>query len=109
MSFSKTISVFAALTGIFGTSVAAFKLVHDSQNTSTHEPNVDYQQHIDQLQEKIVKLEAQTQILTPPPPVTLPEPTTDTPVEAPKPVMLPAPPPPPPPLENDKTLQSSSN
>lgn len=105
MSFSKTISVFAALTGIFGTSVAAFKLVYDSQNIPIQEPTIEYQRHIDQLQEKISKLEVKTQVVTPPPPVSLPEPTTNTSEDEPKPVMIPEPPP----IDNDQTIQTTSN
>ena len=52
MSFSKTISVFAALASIFGAGAAGWKLSQESQNKP-----VDVQQDISVFEEKINELE----------------------------------------------------
>lgn len=73
MSFSKTVSVVAALTSIFGASIAGFKLAQDNQVKSTEEVNTKYEEHITQLQEKIAGLEKQLTNVNPPTPVVLPQ------------------------------------
>jgi hypothetical protein len=87
MSFSKTVSIFAALSSIFGASIAGFKLAQDNQLNTP------------QLEEKVQQLEKQ-----------LEEATTQKPVEqvapapqiiAPQPATLPPVTPPPPVPEND--------
>jgi len=94
MSFSKTISVVAALASIFGAGAAGWKLANDNQTKPAEEVNKTYEQHITELQQKISTLEQQA---TPPAPVPLPQ-QTPTPQVAPKPAILPpvAPPPAPP-------------
>lgn len=97
MSFSKTISVFAALCSVFGASIAGFKLAQDSQATPKEDVTQKYEQHITELQEKISGLEKQLTNVNPPPVVSLP-PQTQTVVKqvpAPTTPQLPSPPSPP--------------
>jgi hypothetical protein len=93
MSFSKTISVVAALASIFGAGAAGWKLANENQTKPAEEVNTTYEQHITELQQKIADLEKQT--ATPPAPVPLPQ-QTPTPQVAPKPATLPPVVPPPP-------------
>jgi hypothetical protein len=91
MSFSKTISVFAALASIFAAGATGWKLA-DSQKEVPLSP----------LDQKVMELEkkldqAQQPQVTPPP-INLPAPTIQT---SPQPNVLPAPTPPPPVPEND--------
>jgi len=95
MSFSKTISVVAALASIFGAGAAGWKLANENQTKPAEEVNTTYEQHITELQQKIADLEKQT--ATPPAPVPLPQ-VSVAPQTAPKPAILPpvaAPPAPP--------------
>ena len=94
MSFSKTISVVAALASIFAAGAAGWKLANENQTKPAEEVNNTYEQHITDLQKKIADLEKQTS--TPPAPVPLPQ-QTPTHQVAPKPAILPpvAPPTPP--------------
>jgi hypothetical protein len=90
MSFSKTVSVFAALASIFAAGATGWKLA-DSQKEVPLSP----------LDQKVMELEkkldqAQQPQVTPPP-VSLPAPTVQT---APQLNVLPAPTPPPPVPEN---------
>lgn len=93
MSFSKTISVVAALASIFGAGAAGWKLANENQTQPAEEVNTTYEQHITELQQKIADLEKQT--ATPPAPVPLPQ-QTPTHQVAPKPATLPPVVPPPP-------------
>jgi len=82
MSFSKTVSVFAALASIFAAGATGWKLA-DSQKEVPLSP----------LDQKVMELEkkldqAQQPQVTPPP-VNLPQPTVQT---APQPTILPPPP-----------------
>jgi len=97
MSFSKTVSVFAALASIFAAGAAGWKLANENQTKPVEEVNNTYEQHITELQQKIADLEKQT--ATPPAPVPLPQ-QTPTPQVAPKPATLPPVVPPPPPVPN---------
>lgn len=63
MSFSKTVSVFAALGSIFIAAATGYKLAKDNQ-----QPNV-YEDRIKQLEEQLT----QSQQTTPPKPITLPQ------------------------------------
>ena len=83
MSFTKTISAVAALSSIFGVSVAGYKLAESSANTL--QPT---------LEEKIIQLEKQLEeVKTQKPVVKVVQPE---PVVAPAPVILPPVTPPPP-------------
>jgi hypothetical protein len=84
MSFSKTVSVFAALASIFAAGAAGWKLANENQTKPAEEVNKTYEQHITDLQKKISELENKATT-----PVTIPAPQ-------PQPVILPpvAPPPP---------------
>lgn len=109
MSFSKTVSVFAALASIFGASVAGYKLAKDSQPEETQKLDAKIEQLEQQLSDKTAQLQVpqtaqlqvpqvvpaptqlpHTQPQTTPPPVTLPSPPVTL-------VPAPAPTPPPPP------------
>ncbi len=97
MSFSKTISVVAALASIFGAGAAGWKLANENQTKPVEEVNTKYEQHITELQQKIATLEQQTTNVNPPAPVPLPQ-VSVAPQTAPKPAILPpvaAPPAPP--------------
>jgi len=84
MSFSKTVSVFAALASIFAAGAAGWKLSQDStpQDTSV------FEKKIVELENKLE--EAQQPQVTPAP-LKLPVPVVQT---APQPATLPPPPPP---------------
>ena len=85
MSFSKTVSVFAALASIFAAGAAGWKLA-DSQNEV---PLTPLDQKVMELEKK---LEEAQQPQVAPEPVKLPAPIVQT---APQPAVLPPPPPPP--------------
>ena len=76
MSFTKTISIVAALSSIFGVSVAGYKLAEGSANTL--QPT---------LEEKIIQLEKQLEEVKTQKPVV--EVAPPEPVVAPAPVILP--------------------
>jgi hypothetical protein len=82
MSFTKTISIVAALSSIFGVSVAGYKLAEGSANTPSPI-----------LEEKIIQLEKQLEEVTSQKPVV--EVAPPEPVVAPAPVILPPVTPPP--------------
>jgi hypothetical protein len=90
MSFSKTISVFAALASIFAAGATGWKLA-DSQKEVPLSP---LDQKVMELEKK---LEQTQQPQVTPPPINLPAPIVQTP---PQPNVLPAPTPPPPVPEN---------
>jgi hypothetical protein len=100
MSFSKTVSVCAALASIFAAGAAGWKLANENQTKPAEEINTKYEEHITELQQKISTLEQQATNVNPPAPVLLPQ-QTPTPQVAPKPDTLPpVVPPPPPPVPN---------
>lgn len=77
MSFSKTVSVCAALASIFAAGAAGWKLANENQTKPVEEVNTNYENHITELQQKISELEqkATTPVTIPAPqpqPVTLP-------------------------------------
>jgi predicted negative regulator of RcsB-dependent stress response len=84
MSFSKTVSVFAALASIFAAGAAGWKLANENQTRPAEEVNKTYEQHITDLQKKISELENKA--------------TTPVVIPTPQPATLPATPPPPPPV-----------
>ena len=100
MSFSKTVSVFAALASIFAAGAAGWKLANENQTKPADEVNQTYEQHITDLQQKIADLEKQTVNVNPSHVVPLPQ-QTSPPQVAPKPAILPPVTPPPPVPEND--------
>jgi hypothetical protein len=89
MSFTKTISAFAALASIFGVGLASWKISEDIKKTQTTP-----------LEEKIIKLEKQLEEMTLQNPVV--EVAQPRPVVAPEPVILPPVTPPPPVTETTK-------
>jgi hypothetical protein len=84
MSFTKTISAFAALASIFGVSVAGYKLAEGSTNIPSPI-----------LEEKIIRLEKQLEEVKTQKPVVEPQPQPLQ-LPAPEPVILPPVTPPPP-------------
>ena len=81
MSFSKTISVFAALASIFAAGAAGWKLAHNNDNQDSKQQE-EYQQKITDLEKQVTALQ-QKPIITPAPvaPVVLPsQPPTPPPV-----------------------------
>ena len=92
MSFSKTVSVFAALASIFAAGAAGWKLANENQTKPVEDVNQNYEEHINELQQKISSLEKQVTSPTPTP-VVLPQqqPTQFPPVT----------PPPPPPVNQE--------
>jgi hypothetical protein len=96
MSFTKTISVFAALASIFGAGAAGWKLAQDNNSQAPA-----YEKQIEELKQQVSTLEQQATNVNPPPPVALPTPQEPVSVQAPKPTPLPPPPvPPAPPTES---------
>ena len=88
MSFTKTISIFAALASIFGAGAAGWKLAQDDNQ----QPKI-YEERIQQLEEQLKQQSTQTTV---PQPVILP-PTQSQVQQAPQASQLPSPPPPVPP------------
>jgi hypothetical protein len=91
MSFSKTVSVFAALASIFAAGATGWKLA-DSQKEVPLSP---LDQKVMELEKKLEEVQ-EPQVV--PEPVKLPAPIVQT---SPQPNVLPAPTPPPPVPEND--------
>jgi hypothetical protein len=93
MSFSKTISVVAALASIFGAGAAGYKLSQESQVKPAEEVNTKYEQHITELQQQISGLQQQLVNTNPPPAVNLPpqQQTVVKPVTPPTTPQLPPP------------------
>jgi len=87
MSFTKTISIFAALASIFGAGAAGWKLAQDDNQ----QPKI-YEERIQQLEEQLKQQSTQT---AGPQPVTLP-PTQSQVQQVPQATQLPPPPPVPP-------------
>ena len=85
MSFTKTISIFAALASIFGAGAAGWKLAQDDNQ----QPKI-YEERIQQLEEQLKQQSTQTTV---PQPVILPP----TQTQVPQATQLPPPPPPVPP------------
>ena len=85
MSFTKTISIFAALASIFGAGAAGWKLAQDDNQ----QPKI-YEERIQQLEEQLKQQSTQTIV---PQPVILPP----TQTQVPQATQLPPPPPPVPP------------
>jgi hypothetical protein len=99
MSFSKTVSVFAALASIFSVGIASWKIVQEGKSIPAkpaEEVTTEYKSHITELQQQISGLEKQLTNTNPPPVVELPEPTVVKQVAPPTPTLPPTTPPPPP-------------
>lgn len=96
MSFTKTISTFAALASIFGVGAAGFKLAQDSQSANTQDAQIEYQEKIADLEKQVSSLKQEKVNTNPPPVVALPSPQISV-QQAPQPVVLPVAAPPPPP------------
>lgn len=81
MSFSKTVSVFAALATIFVAGTAGWKLANESQSQSAEQKQdvSEFQEKINQLEQELKQVKEQpkavfTQPLPPLPPVPEPKP-----------------------------------
>jgi hypothetical protein len=81
MSFSKTVSVCAALASIFAAGAAGWKLANEKETTPTPEINQTYEQNINELQQKISELEQKEPI-----PVATPTPQAVQPAVTPPPL-----------------------
>lgn len=97
MSFSKTVSVCAALASIFAAGTAGFKLAQDSQNSDTQNVQTKYEERITELQQQVSGLQQQLVNTSPPAPATLPQPQEVKQIPPTPPTLPPAPPPPQPP------------
>jgi hypothetical protein len=93
MSFSKTISVFAALASIFGAGITGWKLAEESKNSPpAQEPNInvfeekinDLEKQIEETKKPVVEV-PQPQVIQTPPPTILPPLPPLPPVPEPKP------------------------
>ena len=94
MSFSKTVSVVAALTSIFGAAAAGYKLSQDSQVNQT-QPN-PLEERIVQLEKELEEAKTQVTNVNPPTPAVLPQTQTQVqPQVTPTPPQLPPNPVPP--------------
>ncbi len=98
MSFSKTISVVAALASIFGAGAAGWKLSQESQVKPAEDVTTKYENQITELRQQVDTLQKQTTNVNPPPAVVLPQPQPQVQQQvAPAPTPLPytqSPPPP---------------
>jgi predicted negative regulator of RcsB-dependent stress response len=65
MSFSKTISVFAALASIFGAGAAGWKLTQESQDKPIQQDVSVFEEKINQLEEKLKEKEETPQTQQP--------------------------------------------
>jgi len=88
MSFSKTISVVAALASIFGAGAAGWKLSQESQVKPAEDVTTKYENQITELRQQVDTLQKQTTNVNPPPAVVLPQPQVQQQV-APAPTPLP--------------------
>lgn len=68
MSFSKTISTFAALTTIFGASIAAWKVVQYNQSQEPEIETKKLEQKIEELQKQLDESKTILNAPSPPPP-----------------------------------------
>ena len=84
MSFTKIISAVAALSSIFGVSIAGYKLAESSANT----PSPILEEKIIQLEKQLEEVKTQKPVVevAPPQPVVVPEPVILPPVTPPPPV-----------------------
>ena len=84
MSFTKTISAVAALSSIFGVSIAGYKLAEGSANTlkpTLEEEIIQLEKQLEEVKtQKPVVEAAPPEPVTPPPPVILPPLTPPPPV-----------------------------
>ena len=84
MSFTKTISAVAALSSIFGVSIAGYKLAEGSANTlkpTLEEKIIQLEKQLEEVKtQKPVVEAAPPEPVTPPPPVILPPLTPPPPV-----------------------------
>ena len=91
MSFSKTVSVCAALASIFAAGAAGWKLANENQTKPVEEVNTKYEEHITDLQQKISELEQKA--------------TTPVVIPASQPQPVVAPPAPPTPPTNQENVE----
>ena len=91
MSFSKTISVFAALASIFGAGITGWKLAEESKNPPpTQEPNINvFEEKISELEKQIEETKKPVEQVTQPQVQEVQQPVILPPV-APPPVPVPA-------------------
>jgi hypothetical protein len=84
MSFTKTVSIVAALSSIFGVSVAGYKLAEGSTNT----PSPILEEKIIQLEKQLEEVKTQKPVVevAQPPQLPAPEPIILPPVTPPPPV-----------------------
>ena len=85
MSFTKTISIVAALSSIFGVSVAGYKLAESSANTlqpTLEEKIIQLEKQLEEVktQKPVVEVVPPQPVVAPPPPVILPPLTPPPPV-----------------------------
>jgi peptidoglycan hydrolase CwlO-like protein len=86
MSFSKTISVVAALASIFAAGAAGWKLANENQSQPVDQTQVEQTQDVSAFEEKINDLEKQLEeVKEQPKPVVVQQPTVLPPVVAPPP------------------------
>ena len=88
MSFSKTISVFAALASIFGAGITGWKLAEESKNPSPVEaPNINvFEEKISELEKQIEQTKKPVEQVSQPPIQTAQQPIILPPVTPPPPV-----------------------
>lgn len=87
MSFSKTISVFAALASIFGAGITGWKLAEESKNPPpTQEPNINvFEEKINELEKQIEESQKPVVEVAQPPVQPIPQPVIVPPVAPPPP------------------------
>jgi len=88
MSFSKTISVFAALASIFGAGITGWKLAEESKNSPLiQEPNINaVEEKINELEKQIEESQKPVVEVAQPPSQPIPQPVIVPPVAPPPPV-----------------------
>lgn len=87
MSFSKTVSVFAALASIFGAGITGWKLAEESKNPSpAQEPNINvFEEKISELEKQIEESQKPVVEVAQPPAQPIPQPVIVPPVAPPPP------------------------
>jgi hypothetical protein len=88
MSFSKTVSVFAALASIFGAGITGWKLAEESKNPPppVEAPSISaFEEKISELEKQIEESQKPVVEVTPPPVQSTPQPTIVPPVAPPPP------------------------
>jgi hypothetical protein len=87
MSFSKTVSIFAALASIFGAGITGWKLAEESKTPPVETPNINvFEEKISELEKQIEESQKPVEQVTQPQVQAVQQPVILPPVTPPPPV-----------------------